>query len=172
MLGIASTEVPGDTLLYRYVSDDNYTDSYTVSVGAGVSLAMFVECFYTTALFKCERFILNWLVSRPSTDQGASDVAHGNAQQFAAWSVEERTNRELLMCDFQGRTRSWFSVVDDGATTTQLYFGSAVLPKTDRTTGDANLGFVVRALLGFHRVYSILLLYFARRRLQRRIQSE
>jgi hypothetical protein len=73
---------------------------------------------------------------------------------FAAWSVEAHTGNQLLMCDFQGRTRSWFMVSG-----TRLLFGSAVVPVTVTESR-------FRWLLGLHRLYSRALLRAARSRLQ------
>ena len=89
---------------------------------------------------------------------------------FAAWHVEGRTANQLLMCDFQRRTRSWLmsvAVPGDAATGTRLYFGSAVVPLTGRGSGRSAMGFAFRALLGFHKIYSRILLRAAMSRLRR-----
>lgn len=52
-----------------------YTDCYFVDVPRAVSQAEFVETFYTTRLFKLERFILSTLVLKPSTDLQARQKA-------------------------------------------------------------------------------------------------
>ena len=102
-------------------------------------------------------------VSKPSTDVEAHQLADGTADKFAAWTVESRSDNELLLCDFIRRTRSWLMVKNDGART-QLYFGSAIVPKTGETS--LKLGF--RALLGFHQIYSVLLLASAKSKLTHR----
>jgi hypothetical protein len=82
--------------------------------------------------------------------------------------VEGRSENEMLLCDFVGRTRSWLMTVPLNAandTRTELYFGSAVVPKQNPRTGQLSLGFQYQALLGFHKVYSVLLLYSAKLRL-------
>ncbi|HET9483682.1 MAG TPA: hypothetical protein VFO79_06985, partial [Xanthomonadales bacterium] len=95
----------------------------------------------------------------------AAALASGRADAFAAWSVEGRTDDQLLLCDLHGRTRSWLmSAPLDGGT--RLYFGSAVVPVAGRD-GRATLGTGYRALLGFHRIYSRVLLRSARARLER-----
>jgi hypothetical protein len=97
-------------------------------------------------------------------------MASGQADAFAAWSVEDRTGDQLLMCDFQRRTRSWLMSVPapgDAATGTRLYFGSAVVPVTHRQSGPSAMDFVFRALLGFHKLYSRILLGAAVSRLRR-----
>ena len=50
---------------------------------------------------------------------------------------------------------------------TRLYFGSAVVPVRDRVSGQPRMGFVFQALLGFHKLYSRVLLGAARSRLAR-----
>ena len=110
-----------------------------------------------------------WFVSRPSSDAEAKRLAAGELDSFAAWSVEARSVNQLLMCDFQGRTRSWLMVAPvqgGGPAATRLYFGSAVVPTVNKATGHADLGATYRALLGFHKVYSRVLLSAASSRLQ------
>jgi hypothetical protein len=145
-------------------------DCYVTQVVRHVSHAEYVEAFYTTALFKVERLLLAWLVAKPSTDIQAARLAAGALGSFAAWSVEERTANQLLMCDFQGRTRSWLMVAPaQGASSgaTLLYFGSAVVPTTSTQAGARPLGPVFGLLLVFHKLYSRALLFAARSRLMR-----
>ena len=169
---IAPCPVPPNALLQKYNAGSGYADCYVAEVDGVVAQADFVEAFYTTALFKVERVILKWLAGRPSTDGGAHDLAAGTANGFAAWSVEARTDEQLLLADFTGRTRSWLMAVPagaaDGRPRTLLYFGSAVTPRGDRGRDGQGLGFVFHALMGFHRLYSRLLLGAARSRVLRR----
>ncbi|MEO5882000.1 MAG: hypothetical protein ABIQ06_06250 [Caldimonas sp.] len=135
-----------------------------------VSHAEFVEAFYTSALFKLERFVLRVFLSRPSTDLQAARLARGELDAFAAWSVEGRAANQLLLADVAGRTRSWLMVAPSGSADsagTRLYFGSAVVPRRSTRSGRAGLGMVFSALLGFHKLYSRLLLQAARSRLSR-----
>ena len=178
-------ELPGEALLRRYREQGAYTDCFAIDVPGQVSHAQFVEAFYTTAVFKLERLLLALLVSRPSNDAQAGELAGGQREQFAAWSVEARAPGQLLMCDFAGSTRSWLMAVPvsgrdaaDGAhaangagngagnglgpgrgPATRLYFGSAVV--------RSRQGGVFRALLGFHKLYSRILLRAAASRLRR-----
>ncbi|MEX0343799.1 MAG: hypothetical protein AB3N20_02675 [Rhizobiaceae bacterium] len=162
MFGVTKQDLPDSALLGVYErSDGSYTDCYSTDAPGEIDLGKFVAAFYTTWLFKLERFILKHAVSRPSTDQDARDVSEGKTDRFAAWTVESRTSNQLLMCDMAGRTRSWF-MVRSNEVGTRLYFGSAVVPKKG---GDANLGVVFSALLGFHKLYSRALLAAAVRRL-------
>lgn len=149
--------------------DATYTDCYWSEVSERVSFPEFVFAFYTTSLFKLERIILERVVAKPSTDTEAGQLAKGSLQRFAAWQVEGRSENELLLCDFLGRTRSWlmtFPVHSKDGARTQLYFGSAVVPRRNPETGRLSLGFGYQALLGFHKIYSTLLLYSATLRVQ------
>lgn len=162
--------LPADALLGRLAGSGAYMDCYVTEIEGAVSLARYVEAFYTTALFKVERSILRFAASRPSSDTEARRLAQGQLDGFAAWRVEGRTPDQLLLADFTGRTKSWLMVAaaeGAGPRRTRLYFGSAVLPKRADGTGRAGLGFVFSALLGFHRVYSRALLSAARSRLAR-----
>jgi hypothetical protein len=123
------------------------------NAAGSISHAEYVEAFYTTALFKTERIILSWLVSAPSTDHEARELAVGERDSFAAWRVEGRSKDQLLMA--AGRTRSWL-MVNPGEGFTRLYFGSAIVPKHSGVGGGLGLGFA--ALLGFHKLYSRALL--------------
>lgn len=164
---IRSRPLPDSALLRKYFRADTHTDCFTVDVDVRVSQEQFVAAFYTTWLFKLERWILGWAVNRPSTDAQALELALGLRDRFAAWDVEGRSKDQLLLCDLHGRTRSWLmtSGREDSLNGTRLYFGSAVVPVVDSATGTSSLGIVYRALLGFHRVYSHLLLRAARSKL-------
>lgn len=160
--------LPATALLARYQREGGYTDCYSTVVDQHVPHAAFVQAFYSTALFRMERWILSWLVKRPSDDAQVRELAAGRGEAFAAWTVEARGTDQLLLCDFQGRTRSWLMVTPgDHGRSTRLYFGSAVVPRVDRRTGRSRMGWGFHALLGFHRLYSRALLRAAQRRLQR-----
>jgi len=142
-------ELPAGALLQRYRDQGAYTDCFAIDVPGQVAHAAYVEAFYTTAVFKLERLLLALFVARPSRDAEARELAGGQRQQFAAWSVEGRAPGQLLMCDYAGSTRSWLMAVPAGQGT-RLYFGSAVV--------RSRQGGVFRALLGFHKLYSRILL--------------
>ena len=169
MLSVEKCAVPANTLLAKYWTDGTYTDCYATEIPWRISLAEFVFAFYTTFIFKLERLILKWMVSKPSTDAQAKQLADGDIEKFAAWHVENRSENEILMCDFLGRTRSWLMVTPvntAGSPRTRLYFGSAVVPIRNSTTSEPSLGFGYKALLGFHQIYSRLLLYSAKSRIR------
>ena len=101
---IQSCELPANALLRKYVYAGAYTDCYVTEVARPVSQSEYVEAFYTTFVFKTERLLLKWLVSRPSTDVEAKQLASDALSSFAAWNVESRAPNQLLLSDFMGRT--------------------------------------------------------------------
>jgi hypothetical protein len=149
---IEKSALPATALLQKYVESGAYTDCYSTKISTEGSLSGFVTAFYTTWLFKLERFILRLLVSKPSTDEEAELLSKGEIEKFAAWYVEDRAEGQLLMCDFRGQTRSWFMVAPG-----RIYFGSAVIPVQKSS---------FQLLLSFHRLYSRALLAAAKSRLQ------
>ena len=149
--------IPEHALHAHYGRQGSYLDCYVTEIAATANLARFIEAFYTTWLFKIERWILSWAVRKPSTDAQAREIARGLRQDFAAWTCEARGTDQLLMCDFLGHTRSWFMVETLGESSTRLYFGSVV---TSKSRG-------YQAWLGFHKLYSRALLGAARARLLR-----
>ncbi|MEM8685676.1 MAG: hypothetical protein AAGF72_19865 [Pseudomonadota bacterium] len=156
--------LPTDSLLSRYSPDaddalPHYTDCFNLSVGRSVSLAEFVRAFYTTYLFRAERLVLR-LAGIRSADADIDAMLKGTQQSFAAWRVEDRGDAQLLMCDLNGRTRSWFMVSARGENGSDLYFGSAVI-----ATDSDGPPTAYRLLLGLHRLYSRLLLAAAVRSL-------
>ena len=172
MFSIKACPVPDHALLRKYVQTDTYTDCYRTEAPRGVTLAEFVRAFYTTWIFRLERTILNWAVAKPSSDDQASRLADGSIDHFAAWQVEHRSENQLLLTDFQGRTRSWFMTLPADAENnaqTILYFGSAVTPVPAPKTGEMTLGVGYRTLLEFHKIYSRVLLHSARSRLERQL---
>jgi hypothetical protein len=171
MFSIHAYRVPESSFLASYAIDGNYTDSYCTTFAGKVSLAEFVTAFYTTRLFKLERTLLKWAVSKASTDLEAQQMADGLRDSFAAWTVERRNASEILMCDFHGRTRSWLKVEPRpvaGEINTRLVFGSAVVrPRVSRSPRFP-MGLPFYALIGFHKMYSRLLLQAAKNRLEQR----
>ena len=156
---IKSGPAPAEALHAKYARSGSYIDCFTTVIPGGISHAQFVEAFYTSRVFKLERLILQWIVDKPSTDSEAKELATGVRDRFAAWNVEDRSTDQLLMCDYLGQTRSWLMVAAcerDGLPATQLHFGSVVT-----SVGK----FPFNVLLGFHRLYSRILLSSARDRL-------
>ncbi len=166
---IVASSLPGGALLARYRDMAGaYTDCFTVSVERVVSSAEYIEAFYTTRLFKCERFVL-FLIGRGCTDEDARKLARGEADKFAAWTVEARGADQLLVCDFARLTRSWLMVGPrrDGQAGTLLYFGSAVVPGAKDGAGKPRPTFGFRVLQPVHAFYARALLRAAARKVSR-----
>jgi hypothetical protein len=158
--------LPSGALLEAYTGTGAYTDCYSVTFPRKASLAEFIAAFYTTPLFKVERWLLGQFAGFPSTDAEAQMLAQGQVSRFAAWEVEAREPNQAVLA--AGRTRSWLMVLPRGEGTearTTLFFGSAVVPHR-----RGGLGWQFSALLGFHKLYSRILLASAVRRLAK-IQS-
>lgn len=162
---VAPCPLPESALLRKYQDGLDYADCYCVDVPATVTQAAFVEAFYTTPLFKCERLVLALFAARPSSDDQARQLAAGTTTRFAAWDVEAREDGQLLLADFTGRTRSWLMAVPREEGGTRLHFGSSVVRRKPAATAAPGPGGGFNALLGFHRLYSRLLLRAAVARL-------
>lgn len=165
-LTVRKHDLPENALLRVYRDSGAFTDCYATEIDGRITQAAFIEAFYTTFVFKVERAILKWLVSKPSTDAQAALLASDEMDTFAAWRVEARKDDQILLTDFRGQTRSWLmSEQLGGGDSTRLYFGSAVIPAKAKKTGERRMGKSFSALLFFHKLYSKVLLSSARRRL-------
>ncbi len=160
---VACQDLPEASLLAPYRAARAYTDAFHVDVPQTVALPAFIDAFYTTWLFKLERLVLATLVARPSSDAEARALADGQRTRFAAWTVEAHDDRQIVMCDFLHKTRSWLTV-EPLHTGTRLWFGSAIVPERIRPDGRAQLGAGFDQLVWFHRLYSRALLKAAARR--------
>lgn len=165
MASVHPCKLPAGALLESYAHSGAYTDSYVVELPRIVQQAEFVEAFYTSPVFKIERWLLALFISRPSTDAEAHQLAVGGVSTFAAWSVEQRNATQLLLA--AGSTRSWLMASPTGSkkSATNLYFGSAVLPNRSTDSGAPRMGWQFKVLLGFHKAYSRVLLAAASRKL-------
>lgn len=162
MAEVVAQDLPAATLIQGYEDAGAYTDCFVVCLPGEFSQAAYVEAFYTSWLFRLERVALAVLVGKPSNDAEARALAMGETDRFAAWTVEARTEDQIVNCDYQSVTRSWL-MSRRGEGTTTLYFGSVV---TSRSGGRPRGG-VFQALLGFHQIYSRALLRAAAGRLLR-----
>ena len=160
MLSVHVSSLPPDALLQSYVASGAYTDCYVVAFPGQVSLAEFIAAFYTSRVFRLERWLLARFLHFPSTDDQAQLLGQGKLTRFAAWHVESKQSNQVIMA--AGRTRSWLmaSALPASSQATALYFGSAVVHRK-----RGGLGWQFNVLLGFHKVYSRALLASAAKRL-------
>lgn len=171
--------VPEGSSLQAYVHRGAFADCYATTLSGTVTLPELVEAFYTTRLFKVERWLFAKALGLQATDEQARQLACGSRDRFSAWRVEHRSTTEILLD--AGQTRSWLSVQPQPhappaqpralahaqspalplvQASTTLLFGSAVVPMRP----GGRFGWAFHALLGFHQVYSRLLLASAARR--------
>jgi hypothetical protein len=169
VFGIIRSASPTDALLVTHHGRrpeqwGGYHDCFRICVSGRVTLEQFVAAFYTSWLFRLERALQRVFLAIPSSDADAYALARGTRNSFAAWYVGARTPTELLMCDRWEHTRSSFRVGPDGDGGTELCFGSAVAGRR-RANGSFAMSPLFLALLGFHVLYSHLLLQAAARSL-------
>ncbi len=162
-------ELPASTLLAQLQRQGSYADCFTLTLPMAVTQAQFIEAFYTSGLFKAERWLLRLFAGKGSSDEQAAALAHGSGKSFAVWKVTQRTAAEILLTDQTGRTSSWLMAVEDlssSGSNTQLFFGSAIQPRaTPATGGQPTFGRLFHLLLGLHELYSRRLLEAAAARL-------
>ena len=164
---IEARPLPDGALLGRYRDKPGcHMDCYSTVIERQVSAEAFIAAFYTTGLFKCERFVL-FLIGRGCTDEDARRLAAGKVEAFAAWTVEARAENQLLVCDFFGSTRSWLMSAPGGSGATRLYFGTAVVPRAKDRAGNPRPSAGFRLLLPIHALYARALLRAAARKLLR-----
>jgi len=147
-VSVQAAPLPPGSLLESYCVAGGYVDCFIAEVPRAVTLPQLIETFYTSHAFRPERWLIGVLLGKRADNRDVVRLAVGKTESFSAWSVEARREDQILLCDYQGSTRSWLMVrpVPGG---TRLHFGSAVVKPGDP---------IFRALLGFHSFYSRCLL--------------
>jgi len=156
MSAVRRHPLPEYALLTKFAREGAYADCYVAAVPLEVTHAEYVEAFYTSWLFKLERFILGRFVGKPSTDAEARELARGERGSFAAWSLDSRAGNQLVMLDYLAATCSWL-MIESRPAQTMLYFGTGILSRSP----------AFRLLMPFHKLYARALLAAARARLAR-----
>ena len=124
MTEITSCEVPEGSLLAQFGGPQDYRDCFSREVPGVVTLAQYIERFYSSMAFGPERMVLG-LIGRGASAEDISAVANGEADRIMVWEVVERTPDQILLLSKDTNTASWLSVMPlDGQT--RLYFGSWV----------------------------------------------
>jgi hypothetical protein len=154
---IVERPLPDGALLASYDTDRGYVDCLEAKVTRGVSLPELIAAFYNSRAFRPERWLLGAVLGRKAGQAEVLRLADAQADRFSAWTVEARSADQILLCDIQGRTRSWLMVLPQGQDT-RLLFGTAVIEGRGR---------VFRMLLWFHKAYARALLAGAVRGLSR-----
>lgn len=169
---IAECIIPEKSVLHpqnsRYSPEYHYTDSFYCDFSSdgseNISFENYIYSFYTSSVFKLERFILRLFLRKSITDQMAGELAKGERQSYAAWNEEFRDGDQLLMADFMGSTKSWF-MLERGANGSRLYFGTVVMSKKDRQGRVKPPMPFFQWTVPAHKFYSKALLWSAKRRL-------
>ena len=160
---VHSSDIPDGYLISEFAKMAGYhTDAFYIDLPKSITLEDLIFAFYTTPLFKAERWVLRIAARAPSTDVDARALASAQVEAFAVWHVELRTDTDILLADQQsGRTKSWLAV-EQTPNGTRAWFGSVVVPVMRR--GKTELGPVFTSLMGLHGMYSRALLGVAARR--------
>jgi hypothetical protein len=165
MISAKACPLPEQALLAAYLHQADYLDCFVVDVDGPVSLADYILAFYTSPAFKPERILLGVLLRMPSTDDDAYRLAHAASDRFAAWHVEQRSDNQILLCDYQKRSRSWLMAMPLSQTNTnggtRLYFGTAMMPVEKTKMGRAIGRSMIWSLTWFHKIYARKLLQAA-----------
>ena len=77
-----------------------YTDCYRAEVPQQISLARYIEAFYTDVLFKLERFVLRWLMVKRNgpVDSMPTDLYFGSAVVPA---IDKATGQAVFSTSFK-----------------------------------------------------------------------
>lgn len=91
------------------------TDCFSFTLSKTVTLTSYVYAFYTNWFFKIELNMLRIFARMPSSDQHASELLEGLKNDFSAWELEYRDDKQIVMADKLGVTKQWFMVEHCGA---------------------------------------------------------
>jgi len=158
MFNVRKSEIPATALVQSYLdAPRTRVDCYKISAAGEVSLEDFVGPFYRSRLFRFERIMIKIVTGHGSSEAQLKALLTGESKTFSAWTESARTDSQLIMCDYQDRTCSWFMVEPhDGST--NLYFGTLLKPTDYFKHGEWLSKPIFMALLPLHELYSCLLL--------------
>lgn len=167
---VKKCQIPKDSFLDAYASLPGcHTDCFSVGVSDPVTLPDFIGAFFTSPVFRLERWVLAVFAAAKTTDMDIGNLASGKSDRLAMWVVEARKCDQIILAVGSGPIRSWLMVAPNPnhAQGAILHFGSVVLPMTDAANGTPKIGLVFRLFLGFHKFYSRILLWSAKRNILR-----
>jgi len=165
-VSIQATEIPCSALLHGHVERGEYADAFYTDISDSVNLSAYIRAFYSSRVMRAERFILKF-IGKPSSADQVEMLATGEISEFAAWSVAERLENEILLPDFHDHTCSWLMVSYPSTGKTRLHFGTGVHRMRQQGEGAASLNMFFRATNGLHLLYSKVLLRSARNQLEK-----
>lgn len=171
MMSVETGPIPENGLLNAYARQPGcYTDCFYVDVPGTVKFSDYVHAFFNTPVFRLERKILGLFASSPSVDKDVADLASGAGDTLAMWKVEARDATQVIMAVGKSPIKTWLMSHESSASSgaTRLYFGSAVQPLEHSPSGAPRIGRMFHIFLGFHKLYSRILLWSAKRNLRER----
>jgi len=163
---IQATEIPSSALLYGHVERGEYADAFYTDITYSADLSEYIRAFYSSRVMRVERFILKF-IGKPSSADQVEKLATGEISELAVWSVAERRKNEILLPDSYDRTCSWLMVSYPSTGKTRLHFGTGVHRMRQQGEGATSLNLFFRATIGFHLLYSKVLLRSARNQLEK-----
>lgn len=169
MLSVKIGPIPSNGLLNKYADRPGcHTDCFYVDVYEAIELPDYILAFFETPVFRLERKMLGIIAASPSTKNEVADLASGSGVALAIWKVEARDDTQLIMAVGKGPVRTWLMSlpIQGRSDATRLYFGSAVLPTEVNRTGEPIMGKMFSVFLGFHNLYSRILLWSAKRQIK------
>ncbi len=89
MTTVTPCDVPQDSLLAGFGGPADYRDCFVREVSGEVSLADYIERFYSSAVFGPERVVLG-LIGRGASMEDIRALARGKSDRLAVWEVIER----------------------------------------------------------------------------------
>lgn len=160
---VEAAPVPAASLLATAPGERAYADCWSCEIAGSAGLSQLIEAFFTCPAFRPERLTLA-AIGKGGSDAEARALAQGETDRFAAWTLVERREDEILLEDFAHRTRCWLAVAPKGAHT-RVSFGTAILARTGEGGADRAENLAFRALVPFHRFYARRLIASAARRI-------
>jgi hypothetical protein len=159
MPGVRRIPLPEHALLQSRRAAGAFTDCYALRIDHPVTLADYIAAFFTTPVFRLERWIIARVLGHASNDAQAHALADGSSDRFVVWVTEARDSEQILLG--VGRTATWL-MIEPAPGATLLYLGSAIEQR-----GATRRTWRHRALLRCHDLYSRVLLRATARRLLR-----
>ena len=109
MARVTACDVPENSLLAEYGGPGDYRDCFVREVAGEVSLAGFIERFYSSMAFRPERVVLG-LIGRGSSADDIRALARGEGDRLAVWEVVGRRADQILLLSKDTNTASWLAV--------------------------------------------------------------
>lgn len=153
---------PDYSFLLELKDKGHVVDCFTQNSAQRLELETLIFSFYKCLAFSFEKFALR-CIGKNCSDPQLRAIVTGTEQSFAAWTVAQRNETQILLRDFMGVTHSWLYVADEGDTS-KIYFGTAITLNGRPMNSHASLPLWIKLLVPLHELYSRALLWSALRR--------